>query len=477
MAGSVLSRARLAALCALALAACRAPDQRIAPFAEAWERADFVRAEQEIDALVADEAGVDPEIVASSRGLDESIDPRKGDTFLFLLEKSMTRLAADDLDATIDLLRRSRDVLGERYNDADVTGWLAAALTDDTLLEYKGADYEHVLVPSLLALADLLEGGQDAYAYALQVGEVQERILGSTFGENVDGKGNGYNPRKQYQRVAVGAYIEGLVRERESFTDEAFKAYERAREWGPGAAALAEACERTTNGVYSRAGHGVVHVFYLGGRGPRLVQGRSPVTENALFLANVTSIVTGGVGTLGQASIPVPTVAATNLSVPPLEVRAGGTTLGLTSLLLDVNQVAVQQLEANMPWILARAVIRRTSKAVGANVAQRSVERHNDPTAGLLVGILTNLVLTAGEKADTRNWTSLPATIQVARVELPEGVHALTLGPVMKADVRVAAGKDSYVLVLQPDLSSRGVVIVDAWSRPVEAPQAVETKP
>jgi|GEM_PF-2926282 len=458
------------AACAAAVfaSACKAPDQRIAPFADAWGNAAFAEAESKIDGLVAEEAGVEPKLVTESRGLDESIDPAQGDTFLFLQEKSMTRLAAGDTDASIDLLRRSRDVLEARYQDSDVAGWLAAGLTDDTFLEYRGADYEHVVTPALLAILALLEGGQDSYAYALQVGEVQERIQGSTFGDDVDGQGNGYNPRKTYQRVALGAYVEGLVREREGYSGEAQKAYERAREWGGAVPVVVEACERTTNGVYAPSGHGVVHVFRFAGRGPRLVQSSSPVTDSALFLANIGALVIGeNVGLLGQMNVPIPAVFSSDFGLPELEVRTGGAVVATSSTVLDVTSVAAFQVEANMPWILARAVIRRGAKAVAAKVAQDAVEKSNDSGLGLLAGILTNLALTVGEKADTRNWTALPARFQVARFTLLEGAHELDLGGGMLANVRVASGKDSYVVVVQPDLSKPGAIVTDVYSRPV----------
>lgn len=465
---SLFPRRRCLAAAALVVAAagCKAPDERIAPFAEAWGAADFGRAEAEIDKLVAEEAGVDPALVASSRGLDDTIEPERGDTFLFLLEKSMTRLASNDLDAAIDLMRRSRDALEARYTDSDVKGWLLSGVKDDTALEYRGADYEHVLTPAMLALVDLLEGGQDAFAYALQVGEVQEKILGSTFGDDVDGEGNGYNPRKLYQRLSIGAYVEGLVREREGYSDEAFKAYERARDWGAAVPVVVEACERTTNGVYSEAHHGVVHVFRFAGRGPRLVQGTSELTESALFLANISTLVIGeNIGTLGQMSIPVPVVFCPDVNAPELEIRVGGELLGATSTLLDVGAVAAQQVEANMPWILARAAIRRTLKAAAAKATQDAADKTNsDEGVGLLLGMLTNLALTVGENADTRNWTSLPAQFQAARIELVEGTHDLDLGPGMHASVRVAAGKDSYVVIVQPDLSKPGVVLTDVYS-------------
>lgn len=447
-------------------AACTSPDQRIAPFADAWGNGDFAEAEKQIDRLIADEAGVEVQLVTDSRALDESIVPGKGDTFLFLQEKSMTRLAVGDTDGSIDLLRRARDVLAERYTDSDIAGWLAAGIVDDTTLDYRGADYEHVLTPAFLALTDLLEGGQDAYAYALQVGEVQESILGSTFGDDVDGKGNGYNPRHSYQRVAVGAYVEGLVREREGYSSEAFKAYERARDWSGSAPVAAEACERTMNGVYAPAGHGVVHVFRFAGRGPRLVQGTSPITDSALFLANIGSIVIGeNVGVLGQWNVPVPVVRIDDPNVPEIEIRNEGQVVATTSTLIDVGGVAVQQLDANMPWILARAAIRRGAKAVAAKATQDAVASSNDADLGLLAGIFTNLALTVGERADTRNWTSLPARLQVARFTLPEGTHELELTGGMRAVVRVASGKDSYVVLVQPDIRQPGSVLTDVYSK------------
>jgi len=474
-------RAVLAAACLALAAACTSPDERIAGFADQWDRGEFAGAEASIDQLIASESGTDLAVVTSSHGLDESIDANEGDTFLFLLEKAMTRLAAGDLDSAIDLLRRSRDALAKRWDDTDVKGFLSAGLGDDTFRDYTGADYEHVVVPALLAVVDLLNGGQDAFAYALQVGEVQERILGSTFGENLDEEGHGYNPRKEYQRLAIGAYVEGLLREREGFGSEANKAYERARAWGGDTnPVIAEAVQRTGGGAFAAPHHGVVHVFRFAGRGPRLVQGSSPITDQALLLANVGSILIGeSIGVIGQTMIPVPVVANPDSVIAPLEVRVDGQVAGSTATVLDVGAVAGQQLNANMPWILARAAIRRGVKAVAAKAAQDA----SSDDWGFLAGLATNLVLTAGENADTRNWTSLPSQLQVARFELPEGESTLDLGLGLLVPVRVAAGKDTYVLVIQPDLAHGGRAIVDVYSRvaapavPSPAPEATAPVP
>ena len=47
----------------------------------------------------------------------------------------------------------------------------------------------------------------------------------------------------------------------------------------------------------------------------------------------------------------------------------------------------------------------------------------------------------------------------------------------MSVPVRVAAGKDSYVLVLQPNLARAGAVIVDVYSRVIVEPPAPAPEP
>ena len=50
-------------------------------------------------------------------------------------------------------------------------------LTDDTHSAYAGEDYEKVLIRAMLAISNLMSGGDDATAYSLQTDEKQERII------------------------------------------------------------------------------------------------------------------------------------------------------------------------------------------------------------------------------------------------------------------------------------------------------------
>lgn len=471
-----------AVLVALALAAgCRSYSDKLAEFRGRYLQGDFAGADEAVNRLIAKESGAKPEAVAKSNALD--VKAGKGDTYLLLLDKAMAQLALGRPEVAIELMRKARDQL-DAHESRSVAQYFGAVLTDDTALDYAGADYELILVRVMLCLADLIvhssqtEG--DAYAYALQVGEKQEKIVGSPLGEDI-----GYKPREEYRRVGIGAYLQGMILEATGARDAAARAYGRCVGYEPGIRIAEEALERATEGHYAAPGEGVVHVFRLAGPGPFYATGTSPPTDFALRLAQLAAaIVADSYVPFMQTEVPVPVLAVAPVGAAPLEVSAFGRTAA-SEPLLDVNMVAGQQLEKMMPMILARAVVRRAVKAAATTVGSEAIGRNNknDTADAVELGFaIANLLWTAAERADTRSWSSLPAQIQVARLPLPAGVHAVRIGPGMGADLRIAAGRDAYILVIQPDPGRPGAVLIDRLSRvadtgPESLPEIGESKP
>lgn len=456
---------------AATLTGCASHASKMELFSASWEVGDFVGADLAIDEVIAKESGTPVEVVTQSNGLAEEINPNKGDTSLFLMEKAMTRLALDDTDATIDLLRRSRDVLDPRHTSRSVTDFLKAVAVDDAVIDFSGADYEHIVLRTILTIADLMEGGADAFAYAIQIDEKQEEILGSDFGSGLtdeDGEDVSYKPQEQYQRLPIGTYLVGLVLESRFDMSEASKAYSRADEWAGGSPLIQTAYSESIGETRIEPGSGLVNVFYFGGRGPKLVAGRSDVSDTALLLAKVgVAIIEASVGPLAQTPVEVPIVQILDPIVPPLEIRSGSE-FSATEMLLDVNTIAEQQREANMPWFVARAVLRRAFKAGVAAIAANQVDNE---VASQLVSLFGNLALTAGERTDTRCWTTLPAQLQVARLRLPEGNHLIDLSEAGSTMIRVRAGRVSHIVVMRTDLLAPAIVRVDKFSRVEPAPE------
>ena len=96
------------------------------------------------------------------------------------------------------------------------------------------------------------------------------------------------------------------------------------------------------------------------------------------------------------------------------------------SLLEDYGFIASQALKDRFLREATRGLLRLALKKV-----TELQLRKKDETAGALA----NLVNTLTEKADTRNWQTLPASISYCRIPLKKGVNALTLA------VETAGGK------------------------------------
>ncbi|MDH5711218.1 MAG: hypothetical protein OEZ15_06090, partial [Gammaproteobacteria bacterium] len=88
-------------------------------------------------------------------------------------------------------------------------------------------------------------------------------------------------------------------------------------------------------------------------------------------------------------------------------------------LVEDVDALARNALSSDMPLITARAIAR----AVVKHKMQDKVKEKRGELMGLLATV-TNVVT---ERADTRSWTTLPQTIQMARVRLPKGTNKINI--------------------------------------------------
>lgn len=84
----------------------------------------------------------------------------------------------------------------------------------------------------------------------------------------------------------------------------------------------------------------------------------------------------------------------------------------------DVNAIAFQSLEDRMLRELGSALLR-----LGIKQASEQLVRRENEGLGALLGIFNAIT----ERADTRNWQTLPHSIHYTRVSLPPGEHNLNL--------------------------------------------------
>ena len=100
-----------------------------------------------------------------------------------------------------------------------------------------------------------------------------------------------------------------------------------------------------------------------------------------------------------------------------INIRTANRTIQ-TSPAQDYAAIATASLNDQYPKILVKTTIRGFAKYLTYRQAKKESK---------VLGFFTNLLNVSTEIADTRNWVSLPHNIQIGRIELPPGIHTITL--------------------------------------------------
>jgi hypothetical protein len=399
---------------------------------------------------------------------------------LYGMERSLPLLALGQPAEAERELKRARDRL-DALTGKGAFEWFSAMLLDDRQNDYEGADYEKVLVRALLSVANLMRGGQDADAYAYQVLETQLKIIGSFEAPN------GKKPKKAFKLVAFGSYLRGILNSDDAMHLEIAKsAFKRALEIEPGNPLIRQALDRAIRGKHSKKGNGVVHVLALVGRGPFRVEVQAPVTALAFQIAQIIwqhKRRTGAIPNLTK--VPIPALAFHRNNPQAVGIRIDGRPVGEAQTVTDVELCAKKEFDSMKDYILSRAVLRRAFKLAVVETA-KEVNRKGkgrQKNWGLNLGLdLLGMLWTGAESADLRCWSFVPAKLQAFRVELPAGVHEISLEPLgaqglrggaRKVRVLVRDGFNTYVLGLFP--SWIGAVPLTSDSVEDAPPPVIET--
>ncbi|MBR4592349.1 MAG: hypothetical protein IKO35_03990 [Elusimicrobiaceae bacterium] len=145
--------------------------------------------------------------------------------------------------------------------------------------------------------------------------------------------------------------------------------------------------------------------------------GVSPEVNNALRA-----------GFMGHAvTVAYPVLEIQPFTIVSSAVQANGQLYKLHKM-ADLAAAAQADLEEKLPGVWFRAALRAVAKQVAAEQA-RQAARHaaKDDLTGDLTGLFVNILGAATEKADTRQWFTLPAQIYMARLFLPPGVQNIRL--------------------------------------------------
>ncbi len=377
------------------------------------------------------------------------------------LDLAIVELASGNPRSAEQRLREIRDRFDALPAVAPI-GATAALVTDDNARRFRPAGYEQVMIRAMLAVCSIAGDASDAESYALQASIKQEELA-------LDAKERGaFEIEQAYQPIAITPYLRGVLREATHHDfDDAVKAYQLVSHVEPTFAPAKEDIVRATLGAHSAPGTGVLYVFACTGRGPVREEKVAETTSAALSIASsVLNAETnkdesgrvGGPVLPNIASVKVPDVVIPPSPIEAVGVRVGGVLYGATQTVTDVGRLAHNQVNAEMPWTIARAVTRRVTKETLVAGTRNAIGLEG--AAGSLVHFAAATAWSATEHADTRCWGLLPREIQVLRAEICVGVHDVQLsamnsmghefGTAAKRRVSIVDGQNTYLVVVAP---------------------------
>ncbi len=355
-----------------------------------------------------------------------------GDQLVYLLDYALAQQLAGDLEGSNRSLLQAERLaqIQDYYSLSRISGSL---LLSEEMVQYKGEDYEKILIHIFLATNFLLLN--DLEAAQVETRKINQKLhLYRT------------EAKRNYRDYPFAYYISGLIWEKAGNFDSAYIDYRRAYELAPHFLFLREdiyrvaylgrkreeltAWRKRYPGLEARPQwrdphYGEVVFLYQQGWGPR----KRPHPEE-YRLPQLRPI---------QSQTQRASIKFTPLQ--DLLGSAGSAGAVQTERILDVNQVATEALEEVYGLLLAKRLAGIGVKAVVADQV-----RQKNEALGMLAWIGMNLM----DRADLRHWSTLPESLQIARVFLPVGEYRVDIQGFNALGLPIGEAKSEQIIRVEP---------------------------
>ncbi len=390
--------------------------------------------------------------VGNALAIVEARDLQQKDV-LVSLNKGMLRRIKGDYQGSNRVFEVAKQQIEELYG-VSVSEQAGALIINDTMRSYSGDRYEQVLLHAYMAMNYIQQDDLDA----ARVEMLQANVKMQEWGE-------------QPEEDPFVRYLSGIIFETLGEKDQALVAYRQAKDaykstmdkqkLNVPAVLKKDLLRSLANEGFNDELRRLKKEFKIKRFKPRalargygelvvvLNSGIAPIRKENSIVVNTSGEV------VDTVKIAVPSYPQSKQRFHARLVTDHKVSANL-EVIEDIDALARAALDAEMPLIITRAIARAVIKHEG----QEKVEEKR----GALAGFLATVVNIATERADVRSWTTLPQTIQLARVRLPKGKHKVnieiynaagTLVDTIKKEVNIKSRQSSFITEhwLAPNMS------------------------
>lgn len=379
---------------------------------------------------------------------------------LYNLDMGLLHHYAGEYDSSMKYLFSAEKEIEDLFTKSISKEILSLALNDN-ILPYEGEDFEKVLVNVFLALNYAKKGMTDDALVEARKVDLKLREYSRK-----------YEDKNRYKEDAFIRYVAGAIYESGGEINDAFISYRKAyetyqfytNEYGTKAPSfiLDDLVRTATMLQFSEEAE---QYRLLGGepfiRGAKpdgsviliLYSGKGPIKSEV----RPTVSVPDSSGTIHTFQIALPKFVPRGNRIDSYLVNLiskNDTLSSYTHLAENITAIAEKALDDRLTLIYLKSGGRALLKFFAAEKMKKEMKKGSDNT---LTNILGSLAIDAAvgvtEQADLRTWRTLPAEIQIARLNVQPGTYQLRIADVRNSmtiqtdTVRVKSGKTAFVIV------------------------------
>jgi len=401
----------------------------------------------------------------ATRDLLPMVNTGGTDGMLFMLEAGVMLHAGDEYKKSTDVLLQAAKLMDN--TPIVVRQQAASLLLNDTFTNYRGEDFERVLVHMYLGMNFLfMKKPDEAQIEFRKVGNELNRIKSET--------------GKDYKQNIMAKYLTGIAfeiaaevsdneKDRYRNYEYALVEYKQINQLKRGFAKVNEDIKRVSRLMddekkKKKSNMGQLVMIYQSGRAPyKVSRGKllSDKTMQALLNTELQLAIASNqamvgltaatiTASLNKAENPIPKIAKRSNLIKKLRIRAGKRTIE-TVVLEDITDTSGKHFDDNYSFYREKVAAGVATKIVASLVATYAAKMAAKATGEFLKGLGGNFatvgkIMSAGDdvigaaagvgtaaalinqiKPDLRCWHSLPANFQLARTFLPAGEYELKI--------------------------------------------------
>lgn len=326
------------------------------------------------------------------------------DVLLYLLDLGLSMHSAGKFEESNQYFLKA-DKIADIKDYTSLSAEGATLLTSDNIKDYKGEDFEKVLINTYLAMNYALIGDvENALVEARRVNRKLYLMV-------TDGQ-------RKYKQNAFARYVSGVLYETEGNWNDAYIDYKEAYKLEPEASLLRLDLWRTAY---------LSHLADEADQWDRQFNLTQADHQQALagMKSEIIVIYENGISPVKRPNpvfYQIPKFYPRYNPVVFAQVLVNGEDRGQTTVLHNIETTAIENLDEKYAGIIAKKVAGVVAKVALSDEIERQ-------TRSPLLGALARNILFVSDQADLRSWNLLPRDLQVARIAVPRGLIRLGCRP------------------------------------------------